>query len=205
MYFIVYETTNKANGRKYRGAHRTNNINDDYLGSGFLLLKAIEKYGVDNFERTILKICKDVESMFIAEAEFVNEDWVKDPTTYNLKIGGEGGWDFINREGKRWNEEKRRLHSIEMKKKREAGVWGPKNGPCKGFLGRKHSIDTRNKISENNGSRLTDTEIENRLIDVKSIDMSKRGAIAKLAIKWKVSHTQVRRFIKNLSACSAVW
>ena len=43
MYYFIYETTNHENGKKYRGRHQTNDLNDGYLGSGTYLKKAIEK------------------------------------------------------------------------------------------------------------------------------------------------------------------
>ena len=114
MYYIVYETTNKLNERKYRGAHQTENINDDYLGSGRLLIQAVEKYGKENFERKILAECSNSEEMFEIEKDLVNEDWVADPKSYNLKIGGEGGWSYIN--ARPWSKERLRQHSITIKK-----------------------------------------------------------------------------------------
>lgn len=195
MHFIIYETTNKINNKKYRGAHITSNLYDDYLGSGRLLKKALAKYGFDNFERKILCECDSIESMFIKEAEHVNSTWVEDPNTYNLKIGGEGGWDYINKTGLRWNEEKKKLHSIEMKKKRESGEWAPKQ-PTYGFKDKKHSLESKRKISENSASTLSVEEIKKRINDWNSLqDM--RGKITKISRMWNVSHTQVRRFVKT--------
>lgn len=195
MHFIIYETTNKINNKKYRGAHVTENLNDGYLGSGRLLKRALAKYGFENFERKILCECDSVESMFAQEAILVNADWVKDPSTYNLKIGGEGGWDYINKEGLRWDEEKKKLHSIEMKKKRESGEWGPKQ-PTYGFRGKEHSLESKKKISENSASTLSDEEIQNRIRDWNSLQ-DVRGKITKISNMWNVSHTQVRRFVKT--------
>lgn len=45
----IYLTTNLINGKKYIGQHN-GSIKDNYLGSGVLLVKAIEKY-----EKKILK------------------------------------------------------------------------------------------------------------------------------------------------------
>lgn len=192
MYFVIYETTNKINKKKYRGAHICRTLDDDYLGSGKLLKKAISKYGIENFEKKILMICDSVEQMFEQEAIFVNDKWVSDNNTYNLKIGGEGGWDYINRTGKRWTEEKKRLHSIEMKKKRETGEWIPKN-PSYGFKNKKHTEQSKQKISINNGSLLDEETIKQRVLDWNSLK-NVRGKIKKLSEKWQVSHTQVRRF-----------
>lgn len=197
MNFIIYETTNLKNGKKYRGAHVCKSLDDDYLGSGKLLKKAIAKYGIQNFERKVLLICDSLEHMFEQECIFVDDKWVEDCNTYNLKIGGEGGWDYINREGKRWNEEKRRLHSIEMKKKRMVGEWGPKT-PSNGFKNKKHTEETKQKISKNNGSSLSYEEIEKRISQWNSLE-DVRGKITKISKLWKVSHTQVARFVKKFN------
>lgn len=88
MYFIIYETRNKINGKLYRGCHKTFNLNDNYIGSGVLLNEAIEKYGKDNFEKRILRICSSLEEMIEMEAFFVDKDWVDREDTYNLQTGG---------------------------------------------------------------------------------------------------------------------
>ena len=95
-YYFIYQTTNKLNGKYYIGKHETYNLNDGYIGSGLLLHKAINKYGIENFERTILFFVNDIDSLNFAEKETVTEEIVNDPMSYNLKVGGDGGWDFIN-------------------------------------------------------------------------------------------------------------
>ena len=75
----------------YIGSHQTDNLNDGYIGSGKHLKRAIQKYGKENFKFEILYFLPSKEEMFEVERNIVNEDFVKDPLTYNLKIGGSGG------------------------------------------------------------------------------------------------------------------
>lgn len=98
-YYLVYKTTNLVNGKIYIGQHQTYDLNDGYLGSGILIQRAIEKYGEENFKREILFECSSVEEMNAKEAELVNEEFLKRDDVYNLKQGGDGGFDFINSSG----------------------------------------------------------------------------------------------------------
>jgi hypothetical protein len=95
MFFIIYKTTNIINNKYYIGAHKTENIEDDYLGSGVALKKAIIKYGADNFIKEILHIFNTPEEMYKKEEELVqlNEN------SYNLRKGGKGGWDHVDSSG----------------------------------------------------------------------------------------------------------
>lgn len=75
----------------------TDNKDDGYMGSGLRIRRAIEEYGIENFEKTILFECASVDEMNAKEAEIVNEDFIARDDVYNIKLGGDGGWNEINR------------------------------------------------------------------------------------------------------------
>jgi hypothetical protein len=92
MEYTVYQTTNLINGKIYVGVHQTNDPLDNYLGSGSAIGKAIEKYGRDNFQKTILFRFDTIDEAYLKEREIVNETFIDNPLTYNLVLGGSGGW-----------------------------------------------------------------------------------------------------------------
>jgi hypothetical protein len=92
MYYDLYRTTNLINNKIYIGKHKTNNLDDGYMGSGKILKQAIKKYGVENFKKEIIEFYNSDEEVFLAESELVNKQFVKDENTYNLSLGGPGGY-----------------------------------------------------------------------------------------------------------------
>jgi len=69
------------------------------MGSGKHLNRAIDKYGIENFEKEILFIFDNETGMDEKEAELVSEEFVKEDTNYNLCPGGKGGWGYVNATG----------------------------------------------------------------------------------------------------------
>ena len=100
MYYTIYKITNQINGKFYIGSHKTKDLNDDYMGSGKYLRVAQEKYGIENFKKEILFIYDNPDDMFNKEKEIVSEDFLATENTYNLKQGGFGGFDLVNKTGK---------------------------------------------------------------------------------------------------------
>jgi len=96
MFYILYQITNKVNGKIYVGVHKTKDINDGYMGSGKVIRSAIAKHGIENFEKVILETFENAEAMYAREKELVNEDFLSRDDVYNLRRGGTGGFDFIN-------------------------------------------------------------------------------------------------------------
>ena len=96
MYYLVYKITNLINSKVYVGVHKTTDINDSYMGSGQLVKAAILKYGLDNFKKEILFDFKTEKEMFKKEAEIVNLAFIERKDTYNLNVGGYGGFTYMN-------------------------------------------------------------------------------------------------------------
>ena len=92
-YYIIYKTTCKVNNKIYVGQHKTNDINDSYIGSGSLIREDIAKFGKHMFSREILFECKDSKELDEREKEIVDEDFIKRDDTYNVQIGG-CGFDY---------------------------------------------------------------------------------------------------------------
>ncbi len=116
---IIYKTTNLVNGKSYIG--KTVREWNGYLGSGKIILRAIEKYGREYFKREILERCSREE---LSEREIY---WIaKLKPDYNIAKGGEGGDTFTNNPNKDIIREKiRKIHK-----------------------GRKNTQETRRRMSE---------------------------------------------------------
>ena len=108
MFYIIYKITNTVNNKIYIGSHKTSNLNDGYMGSGKYLNHAINKYGTECFVKEILHIFETPEEMYAKEAELVNEQFLLNENTYNLKQGGFGGFDFINKKKLNYSYKKNR-------------------------------------------------------------------------------------------------
>ena len=98
MKYTVYKTANLVNGKYYFGVHKTENPDDGYLGSGKYIKRAVAKYGVEKFRKDVLFVYPDPESAFAKEDELIQCFRGRDPLCKNLRKGGSGGLDWINRE-----------------------------------------------------------------------------------------------------------
>jgi len=148
------------------------------MGSGKYLKRSIEKHGVENFEKQILFVFDNPEDMYAKEAEIVNEDFLSEENTYNLKIGGFGGFDYINsnpeifltenrlsslmtraEQTERWltkynsDEEFRNRVKENLKL---ANKTSKKNNPKGTFYGKSHKESTKKLMSEKAKERLSD-------------------------------------------------
>jgi len=156
-YYTIYKITNKIDGKIYIGSHKTKNLNDNYMGSGKYLKRAQEKHGIENFTKEILHIFNTPEEMYAKESEIVDEDFLVETNTYNLKVGGFGGFDYINHNklNTSWKDPELRAERISEYSKNnissnlklgEYSLAFQEAAKCS-FTGKKHSDETKDKIS----------------------------------------------------------
>ena len=131
--YYIYQTTNLINNKKYIGKHH-GQLNDNYLGSGLLLQKAIEKYGKQNFKKKILQIVETEEELNEKEKQYITFfDAIKNPNFYNIADGGQGG--YIT---KGYSPEQRKA----VNKKISEALCGEKHP----MYGKQHTEETKQKI-----------------------------------------------------------
>ena len=90
-YHYFYRITNKKTGQFYFGIHSTNNLNDNYMGSGTFLKKEYRLWGKDMFYKEILKFFETREDLIKYEQAIVNEDVLNNPLCLNIIKGGLAG------------------------------------------------------------------------------------------------------------------
>lgn len=72
----------------YIGVHSTDNVQDDYMGSGNFICADIKDCGIENFTKEILFNFKTRKEAFIKEAELITKKEVESKKCYNLILGG---------------------------------------------------------------------------------------------------------------------
>lgn len=153
MNHYIYLITNNINNKKYigkRSCHCPIEL-DGYMGSGTLLHRAFEKYGIENFSKHILLVCDSEEQAFEEEKkaiELVNA--TKNPMYYNIAEGGQGGNLIAGYTEEQMKEFKKKV-SESMKGK--TFVEQHKNKISESMKDRIFSEEHRRKISENHGMK----------------------------------------------------
>lgn len=186
---FIYKTTCLVNGKIYIGKHE-GKFGDKYIGSGVLFLKAVEKYGRENFTCEVLRYCYTLRELRIWEHVYiVKYKSTHDKIGYNIALGDVNDTEFNpaklpevrEKMSKRISEaysnpDLRKSLSNKIKKffkehpeerqkissRNKERFSNPKNHPMYGkrqskesneknrisHLGKKHSEETKKKISE---------------------------------------------------------
>lgn len=139
-YNYFYKITNKINGKFYYGIHSTNNLNDGYMGCGRDIIKAIKKYGKENFEKEIIEIYSTRKEASDKEKEVVTLELVENKMCYNLRCGGDN---------------ENILSDNTKEKIRQANLG--KTGDKSSFYGKKHTEEAKEKNRQAHlGKKLTE-------------------------------------------------
>lgn len=191
IFYGIYKITNLVNGKMYIGKHQTDNIDDNYFGSGKILKYALQKYGKHNFRREWIMFCENAEEMDMAERMFVDETWILRSDTYNLCKGGEGGhtWSGCHPMlGKK--------HTESARKKISLSSSGEKNHN----FGKKVSVETRNKISKARTGQPSKFKGKKN----PKISMALTGHLVSKECRWKISAANKGKQAWNKSRCDPV-
>lgn len=147
-YNYIYLITNKINGKIYIGKHSTNDLNDNYFGSGVLIKKSIQKYGIENFTKDYLAFCDTEEKLNYLERYYIRK-YKANINGYNLTNGGDGGKTSGSFQlGHKDSVETRMKKSQSQTGKSYVRTEEFKEKQRQSHLGKKHSKEQNNKHSE---------------------------------------------------------
>ena len=86
---VIYKTINLLNDKFYIG--KDSNNNNNYLGSGKIIKKAIKLYGKENYKKEILEVCNSKDELNKREIFWINElNSTNRNIGYNIALGGNG-------------------------------------------------------------------------------------------------------------------
>lgn len=95
MCMEIYKITNTLNGKIYIGKDTTSD--PKYYGSGLLIRRSINKYGIDNFTKEIIDITEDYGELSDKEKYWIKQYNSTNPEIgYNISEGGDGGNTLSN-------------------------------------------------------------------------------------------------------------
>jgi len=178
-YNYIYKIICIINDTFYIGMHSTNNINDNYYGSGKRLKNSIKKYGINNHIIEILEFLPNRSLLAEREKALVNEDLLANKRCMNIVLGGDGGYNIKAvesnklRKGKTWEEifhnqdtvnhmkkialrnyknniEKHNFKNLDKDKLKSLSKKGNKTRTESGYI---HSEETKLKIKESNKNK----------------------------------------------------
>ncbi len=171
----IYCFRNKINNKKYIGQgkdlkkrKRQFRPNRKYSGQHFF--NAVKKYGIENFEYSILTHCK-AEELNYYEQFYINRLHTNDPRYgYNMTSGGDCGYS---------------LNMTEEHKQAISAAWTEERK-------KEQSIKQKGKNNPNYGRRWNDKERE------KASKLKKSLGKKKLALRCGLTYQQLKKTVSNL-------
>lgn len=150
MFYTIYETTNVVSGKKYIGKHATEDPNDDYIGSGLVLRRAVQKWGRQNFVKKVLFVYDNELDMNAKEQELVNVDLVCNPMYYNAALGGQGGVIVLKPEHPLYESTCRKISEAQLARSADMSAATKLNHTLRrvGMYGKKQSDKQKRIVSE---------------------------------------------------------
>jgi hypothetical protein len=119
-------------------------------------MEDIKKYGSDNFEKEIIAKSEDCSEMNSLESELITLEFVRREDTYNIVVGG--GTHYIRTQDslnkcsisykKFWEGLSEQSKMERIRKTTEGLKQYYARGNPNGFLGKKHTEETKRKMSE---------------------------------------------------------
>lgn len=199
---FIYKTTNLINKKIYIGLS-TKDENIEYFGSGLILLRAIKKYGKENFKREIIEFCDSIE--FLKKREIF---WIKKLKSaeqnigYNISKGGIGGYLGVEASKKisiatslrmkgnvPWNAGKKALNKgVLMSEEQKKKLRKPKSEEHKNKLSIIAINRTNKKILCLNNSKVYDTGKQ------AAIELNLTAPNITAVLKKRINHTKGYKF-----------
>ena len=191
-YHFIYKTICIKTNKYYLGMHSTDNLNDNYIGSGRNIRYSINTYGKENHITGIIEFCKTRKELIKREEEIVNLNEISNPNCINISIGGDswktlGASLSVEHKKKIGDANRGKVHTIKFKediRKRQLGTTA--------------SEETRRKMSESNRGYQSE---ESKLKISKANSGENNGMWGKTAAdetRKKMSETQKLRW-ENVS------
>jgi len=172
----IYKTTNIITGKIYIGQSIVTKRIKSYLGSGKLLIRAINKYGKENFIKEILiENIDNKHDIDLLEIRCINEYNTVSPHGYNLEKGGNGKCEVHQ-------STKDKLHDIHKGKQYNPMVDATKEKIRETLKGHVISEETKTLISKNTKIAMQDPKIRAKI---------------SLAKKGKPSHNKGKRMTEE--------
>lgn len=112
-YGYVYEIVNTVNGKTYVGSRKLSRDKNwrQYLGSGKLVVQAVNKYGKSTMVKRFLGYAFHPEDLHVLEWKFIQEQKSKGLAQYNIFMGPGAGGDTFSKLNSKTLEEIRKRQS----------------------------------------------------------------------------------------------